>query len=97
MRQRVALDQLEDEKARPFVFFKSVNRGDIRMVQRGQELGFAFEPGSTAIVPRKFLGQRLDGDVPPEPAVAGPVHLAHPALADRGEDIVGPQSCSRAG
>ena len=39
--------------------------------------------------------ERGSGDLPPEPGIAGPVHLAHPAGAERSDDLVGaePGSC----
>jgi hypothetical protein len=44
IRERVALDQLENEEACLVGFFETVNGRDVRVVERGQHPGFSFEP-----------------------------------------------------
>ena len=66
-----------------------VNLGDIGMVERGEDLGFALEP-------YRIRGQRrrqnLDRYVAFQLAVARAVDLAHTAGAERRDDFVGPEA-----
>ena len=87
-RQRVAFDEFEDKEPGAFVFFESVDRGDVRMVQRRQQLRFTFKPGQTLFVLGELFGESLDGDFAPELGVLGTPHLTHAALAERGKDFV---------
>ena len=41
--QRLALDEFHRDTERAFRFFKSINLRDVRMIQRGQDMGFAPE------------------------------------------------------
>ena len=49
----------------PLTFFKPVDRGDVRMIQRSEGLGLALEPREAVGVMREGLGQDLDRDVDP--------------------------------
>ena len=42
-----------------------------------------------------MLGQYLDRDVATEPRVAGTIHLAHAARAERRDDLVGAEANAR--
>ena len=88
--ERLALDEFEDErwwhsKARGL---HAIDGTDVRMVQGRQDTGFTREAGQALGVGRERGGQRLDGDVAAEEGIAGAVHLAHAALAQRGQDLV---------
>ena len=62
-------------------------RGPRLLLEAAQALGIGREDG----------GQHLDRDVAPEPRVARAVDLAHPARAERDEDLVGAEArCRRA-
>jgi hypothetical protein len=56
IRQRLALDELEDQRPEAARFFQSVERGDVGMVQRGEDLGFALEARETRRVERESRG-----------------------------------------
>ena len=58
-------------------FDEAVDGGDVRVVQRGEELRFALEARDALRVGANGVRQRLDGDVAPELGVPGAVHLAH--------------------
>ena len=58
------------------------------MRERGGGLRFALEAHHPVRVARKLLGQDLERDLALELAVAGAVDLAHPARAERGDDLV---------
>ena len=65
------------------------------MRERRDGLRLAREAGeSRARSPASLLGQDLDRDLAAQPRVARPVDLAHPARAERGEDLVRPEPCS---
>ena len=64
------------------------------MIQRRQGLGFAREAGQALGVLREQLRQDLDGHIAVQAAVAGAIHLAHAARAQRADDFVGAELCS---
>ena len=68
--------------------FEAVNDRDVGMAERGERPGFALEARQAFGVLRDRLGQHLDRDLPPEVRVGGPIHLAHPAHADLGDDFI---------
>ncbi|MEE8138790.1 MAG: hypothetical protein V3T81_07985 [Thermoanaerobaculia bacterium] len=86
--QGVALDQLQDEEGLPVGLLQAVDRGDVGMVQGGQELGFPLEASQSLGVLRQPLRQGLDRHLPVEPRVPGPVDHAHPPCPDLLEDLV---------
>jgi hypothetical protein len=58
------------------------------MIQRGEELRFAPEPGQAAGVTREQIGQYFERDVAIQPRIAGAIDLAHRASAEQGNDLV---------
>ena len=89
LRQRLSVDELEDEKRRAAGFFEAVNRGNMRMTERRERLRLSLEPGDAIRVTGHRVGQRLDGDVTLQPGIAGTIDVAHPARAEHGENLVG--------
>ena len=63
-------------------------RGDVRMVQRGEDFGFALEAREPIGIAGERLGQHLDRDLAFQLGVRRAIHLAHPAGADLGGDFV---------
>ena len=63
-----------------------VDGGDVRVVERGQDLGFALEPGQPLGVGGNGFRQQLDCHLPAEPGVLGAIHLTHAAFAELGGD-----------
>ena len=61
--ERFALDEFQDQRLHMIRFFETVNRGDVRMVQRGEHLRFAREARKAVGIERTFRGQDLDRDV----------------------------------
>jgi hypothetical protein len=91
-REIVPLDQFHHERPksrlrRPGNVLDAVDLGDVRMIQRRQRLRFTGEPREAVGVRLKQLGQHLEGHVAIQPRVARPVNLAHPALAEGGDDF----------
>ena len=67
----------------PFAVLEAVDRRDVRMVERGEDLRLALEAREPLGIARERVGQNLQRDVAVELGVAGPIDLAHPAGADR--------------
>ena len=72
-----------------------VDRDDVRVVQRPGRLRLLLEAPQAVRVLRVRGGQDLDRDVALQPRVAGAIDLAHPARADRAEDLVRPETGTR--
>jgi hypothetical protein len=71
-----------------------VNRGDVRVIKRSQRPCFAFEASEPVGVGGKCFGQHFDGYVAAEVDVSGFVTFAHPARADRRDNLVGAETCA---
>ena len=80
----VAFDQFHDQRAdrrrhssRPWIC------GDVRMVERREDLRFALEAREPIGIVANDVGQDLDRDVAFQLRVARAIHLAHAAGAER--------------
>jgi tetratricopeptide (TPR) repeat protein len=77
LREVLDLDELHDER----VLFETVDVGDVGMVERGEDFGFALEPSQPlAIV-------HLDRDLALQLRIARAIHLAHSPRAEGGDDF----------
>ncbi len=65
------------------------------MVQRRNGPGFALKAPAPVGVPREGLGQHLNRDVTAEPRIASLIYVAHPARAERHEDLIRSKHCAR--
>src|SRR5262249_9814171 len=91
--------QLHDEEvagraAREGRRLEAVQVGDAAVAQGGQQLRLALEPAETLRVGREGAREDLDRHVTAELGVAGPVHLAHAAGAERRDDLVVSQAAA---
>ena len=68
-------DELEHEVVGVVGVLEPIDRGDVRMVERRENLGFALESSQPLRVLSELLGQDLDGDVTPELRVPSSIHL----------------------
>ena len=75
-------------------FFEPVDRRDVRMIERGEDLGLALEAGEALGVVCEQVGQDLERDVATELRVARAIDLAHAAGAEQREDFVGTETRS---
>jgi hypothetical protein len=91
LREILALDQLEDEQRLAVQLFETVDRGDVWMIQRGEQVGFTAEAGESFGVLRDLGRQQLDRDAAAQPRVAGALYLAHAARTQRAENLVRPE------
>jgi hypothetical protein len=62
--ERLALDELHDEEVAGAGFFEPEQRGDVRMIQRRERLGFTLEAGDAIGIGRERFGEHLDRDRP---------------------------------
>jgi hypothetical protein len=94
--QRLPLHQLHDQEALSGPgaglvrgdLLHRVDAGDIGVIEGCQDLGFSGEAGHPVGVGGEGVGEELEGHVPSQLSVPGPVHLAHAALADLLDDTV---------
>ena len=93
--QILALDQFHHERGRGAGSLQSIDGGDVRMIQRRQDLGFALEAGQPFGVAGHLGRENLQRDLAFEVGIGRPVNLAHPAGAQQAGDFVG--SDQRAG
>ena len=77
-------------------FLQTVDGGDFRMVQRGQDSGFTLKPGQAFGVIGEEVREDFEGDIPAELGIVGSIDLAHAALADFGGDFIGAEASARA-
>ena len=68
--------------------------GDAGMIEARQSARFPLEAKPPLFVFEELLRQYLDRDVSREARVSRPVHLPHPARAERREDLVGAEVCA---
>ena len=99
LREVLALDELHGEQVRAAAaregrLLEAVQVGDVRVVERGEQLRLALEAGEAVGVRREGLRQELQRDVPAEPRVRRAPDLSHPAGADGGGDLVRPEACA---
>ena len=92
-----AFHELQRERENAVGFLEAVDGGDVRVIERREQLGLAPEAGHALRVLRKRRRKHLDRDVAPELRVPRAEHLAHPAGADGAGDLVRtqPRSGSR--
>jgi len=83
LRQVVALDQFHHERGDALALFESVDGGDIRMIQRGEDPGFASESRQSLRIARERLRQDLDRHITIELPVPRPIDLAHTAAPEQ--------------
>jgi hypothetical protein len=73
----------------PIDLLETIDRTDVRMVQRRQQPGFPLAASESLRVSMERPGQHLDRNVTPALAVARPVHLAHATDGQHAEDAMG--------
>ena len=103
LRQRLALNELEDQVVELFapdrLASDVVQGADVGMVERGDTLGLALEARPELRVGGELRREQLQGHVPREAGVAGPINLAHAPRAETGchfvrtESARGSESC----
>ena len=93
--QRRALDELHHEGADAVRLLEAVDGGDVRVIERGQDLGFALEPGEPIGVSGERRGKHLERDLALQIHVGRAIHLAHAALTDQGVHFIRADAAAR--
>jgi hypothetical protein len=86
--ERLALDQFHGEELQAAVVFEAVDRGDVSMLQTGEQSCFALEACNPLGIARHLFGQDLDCDLAAQLCVTGAIDLTHAALAQLRGDLV---------
>ena len=86
--QRLPFQKLRDGVPVIVIFGEVEDRNDVRMGQRGDGFRLALETETGFGILGDGIGDDFDRDVAVEAAVVRPVHLSHPALAEKLADIV---------
>ena len=94
LRQRFGLHEFHDDASCFAGFFQAVDVSDIRVIQRGENLGFSLKTGETIRIIRESIRKSLDGNVSSELRVVSAEDDAHPSFAKRGSDLIGTDCCS---
>ena len=82
------------QRSRAGRLLEAVYLRDVRVVERCQHLRFTLEPRQAVAIVGEMIRQDLDRDVALQPAVAGPVDLAHAAGAKRRDDFIWTDVCA---
>jgi len=77
--QRRPLDQFKHQRTGVLGFFNAVNGRDVRMIEAGEDLGFALEAGQSIRIGREGVGKDLQRDFAVEAGVGRAIRLPHAA------------------
>jgi hypothetical protein len=77
-------------------FLEAVDSGDVRVVQRSQQLGLAPESGQATWIRRKEGRQDLERDIAIQFRVATSVHIAHRSRTEQPKHFIRADSMARA-
>ena len=88
VRQRFTVHSLEDEVGRAIHPLEAVDRGNVRMAERGEDPRLAFEAPQAPRVAAKRVGQALDRDLAAQAGVERAVDAPHAARAQQIEDLI---------
>jgi hypothetical protein len=89
----LAFYQFHHDGAASGLLLHPKNLRDVRVVEGGERAGLALESREALGVGGQRFGQHLDGDVAGEAGISRPIHLAHAAGTQDGDDFIGAQSC----
>ena len=90
--ERLALDQFHDEQMPTSGFLEAVQRGDVWMIQGGEDSGFTLEARQAIRIGGPRLRQQLDRHRTTELRVVGAIDFAHPTGAKQRVDFVRAES-----
>ena len=93
--ERLAVDELENQRRRAGVIVDAVNRRDIGMIERREHARLTLEAHQAVGVGGDRRRDDLDRDVAAQPRVARAIDLAHPAGTDQRDDVMAADPRSR--
>ena len=76
----------------PRAVVQPVDLGDVRMIQRREDLRFALEPGDAVRIVGEDVREDLDRDFAPQLRIARAINLSHAAAAEGSDDLVRPDA-----
>ena len=82
LRQVLAFDEFHHQESHTLVLVESVQDGDVRVVQRGQDLGLALEPFEALRMLLEPIRQDLYRDLTLEGRIEGTPDDTHPTFAE---------------
>jgi len=83
----LAVHELERQGNDVVGLFETVDGGNIRMIERGEDLRFTSESRKAIRIVRNGWQQDFDRDAATQLRVGGAIHLAHSACADSAGDF----------
>ncbi len=92
--KRRSIDELQHQRADAVAVLQAVNRGDVGMVECGEDFRFALEARNPFRIAGKGRGQDLYRDIAFQQRVARSINLAHATGAEHGFDFVGTEARS---
>ena len=92
--ERLALDELEHETAHVALARDAIDLSDVRMIERREHLRLASQAREALGIGRDRCGQNFYRDVAAQLEVARAIDLAHAALAEQREQLIGSESRS---
>ena len=93
--KRGPIDQLHHQRRHVVGFFQAVDRGNIRMIERRENLCFALETRHALAVAGKLIREDFNGHVTAEACIMREINFAHASSAEQRRYLVGPQFCAR--
>ena len=90
VREGRSIDQLEHERLNPVRMLHAVDRGDVRVIERGQNLRLSIETHHVVAIVDHVLRHDFEGDIALQSRVAGTVDIAHGPRAEPRGHCVGP-------
>src|SRR5205823_11972644 len=85
----LAFDQLENEGTDACTFFETVNRADVRVVERRQYPRLPLEACQARRVTHEEIRQDLDRDLASERRVVRAIYLPHRTGAEQCSEMIG--------
>ena len=95
IRERRTVHQFHDERAYAIGLFEAVDRRDIGMVERGEDVRLTLEARQSVGVQRERIRQDLDCHVTLQLRVACAIHFAHAAGAKQTGDLIRTEAAAR--
>ena len=93
-REVLTFDQLHREQMTPGAFFERVKSRDAGVIEACQQLRLAPEAGASFFILEEFFRQHLERHRPVDAGIPRPIHLPHPAGAERRDDFVRSETSS---
>ena len=93
--ERRPFDKLHHERADPIGNFETVNRRDVRVIERRKQTCLSLQSRNPFSVDGERGGQDFDRDVTRQPGVARAIDFTHRARIERPQDYVRPELDAR--